>query len=155
MNLMLDTRDENVFFVYLSHRNPEREGDIKTKVLYELTPGIDAVITLPFHREPGQVTSKYHFIEQTLLLEEKYSNNHILLDNSKTNGEEWRKNGGIDIRYLPNEFDESHTLFDHMSKLVNLDPHMIQFCLSFIRYLRSNPDYSIEHLREPVKVKKL
>jgi len=156
---MIKNREKNDFFIFLSHRNPEREGMTKARVLYELVPEIDAVETLPFHKAPGSkiVTSK------ALWIKEKYEldsiNNCYLIDDTKKNGFDFRKNGGIDIRYLLNGFNESHTLADHMSKLANLDPYMIQFAISYIEFSKNNPYYinevDISMAESHEKVKKL
>ncbi len=138
---ILDTRGENDFFIFLSHKNPEREGLVKAKKLYELFPDIDAVETLPFHIEPGtkRVNSKALWIKQVYGLENL--DNCYLLDNSRSNCKDFRKHGGNFVRYLPDGFDDTHTLADHMSKLNLLDPYMFQFALSFINYFRNNSNY--------------
>ena len=154
---MLENRGENDFFIFLSHKNPEREGIIKTKKLYELFPEIDAVETLPFHIEIGskKVNSKALWIKQVYGLENL--NNCYLIDNSKTNCKDFRKHGGIDIRYLPDGFESDCTLADHMSKLAILDPYMLQFVLSYIKYARNNPNYidevdiKMDEVKEKVK----
>ena len=150
---MITMQGENDFFIFISHRNPEREGIIKTRRLYELVPEIDAVLTLPFHKEAGcsEMNSKSAFIQETLEL--PYLDNCILIDNSRLNCIDWRRNGGTDIRYLPDGFNDDHTLYDYMSKLDNLDPYMINFILTLIKYSRENPEYTEE--LEKVKVKKL
>lgn len=150
---MIATKDKNAFFIFVSHRNPEREGIIKTRRLYELIPEIDGVITLPFHEKIGssKVSDKGLCVMQTLLLESL--DNAILIDNSKSNGKAWRSRNGIDIRYLENGFESDNTLSDHMFKLVNLDPHMIQFCLSYINYVRKHPEYSEKV--DKIKIKKI
>lgn len=138
---MLANRLENDYFIFLSHKNPEREGVVKTKKLYELFPEIDAVETLPFHVEAGskRVNSKALWIKQVYGLENL--DNCYLLDNSRSNCKDFRKHGGNFIRYLPESFDKQHTLADHMSKLDSLDPYMFQFAMSFIDYTRGNVDY--------------
>ena len=154
---MLQTRGENDFFIFLSHKNPEREGNIKARRLYELFPDIDVVETLPFHIEPGskQVNSKALWIKQVYALENL--DNCYLIDNSKTNGKDFRKHGGYDIRYLPESFNKKHTLADHISKLDSLDPNMIQFAISYIKYAREHPDYinnvdiKMDEVKEKVK----
>ena len=148
---MIETKGPNDFFIFVSHRNPEREGIIKTRRLYELIPEIDGVITLPFHEKVGscKVNDKGLWVMQTLLLENL--DNAVLIDNSKSNGKAWRARNGIDIRYLENGFDSDNTLSDHMFKLANLDPHMIQFSLSFIEYARKYPEYSDEVDNQKVK----
>lgn len=141
VNYMLKNKSFNDFFIFVSHRNPEREGVIKTRRLYELFPGIDGVITLPFHEKVGssKMNDKGLWVMQTLLLENL--DNAILIDNSKTNGKNWRNRNGIDIRYLPEGFSDKHSITDHLSKLTNMDPHMIQFALSFIEFARKYPEY--------------
>lgn len=152
INFMIANKGEDDFFIYLSHRNPVREGETKTRRLYELTPGIDAVVTLPYHIEFGSkdVNSKGLWIKQYLDLDNL--DNCYLIDNSKSNGKDWRKHGGIDIRYLPSGFSNSHSLSDHMAKLADLDPYNIQFCIAYIEYARNHPEYSCE--KEMIKVKK-
>jgi len=157
INNMLKNRGENDFFIFLSHKNPEREGVVKAKRLYELFPSVDAVETLPFHIEPGVkcVNSKALWIKQVYNLDNL--DNCYLIDNSKTNGIDFRKHGGYDIRYLPEGFTRKHTLADHMSKLTSLDPSMIQFALSYINYARNNPSYidevdiTMDEAKEKVK----
>lgn len=155
INEMLKNRGEHDYFIFVSHRNPEREGVIKTRRLYELFPEIDAVETLPFHAEPGVKTmnSKAVFIKEIYNLDNL--NNCCLIDNSKNNCKDFRKYGGYDIRYLPEGFNDKHTLADHMSKLTNLDPYMIQFAISYIKYSRSNPNYvsKVDIDMDKVKVK--
>ena len=155
---MLENRGENDFFIFLSHKNPDREGIIKTRRLYELFPEIDAVETLPFHAEPGIKTmnSKALFIKEIYNLENL--NNCYLIDNSKSNGKDFRKYNGYDIRYLPEGFNNRHTLADHMSKLTYLDPFMIQFAISYIKYARRHPKYvqkvDVEMNKGKSKIKK-
>ena len=145
VNQMLEMRDQKgdkkYFFIYLSHRNPEREGIEKMLQLYKLTPKIDAILTLPYHIEVGskEVSSKGAWVKQSLALDNL--NNCILVDNSKSNCKEWRKQGGIDIRYLTEGFENPYVLEDHLLRLPSLDPYAIQFALSCIRYIRENPNY--------------
>lgn len=141
---MIATKGENDFFIFISHRNPEREGIVKTRRLYELVPEIDAVLTLPFHKKAGcnEMNSKSAFIQEKLEL--PYLDNCILIDNSRTNCIDWQKNGGTYIRYLPDGFNEEHSLSDHMSKLSNLDPYMINFILTLLKYSRENSKYAEE-----------
>lgn len=145
VNQMLEMRDQKgekkYFFIYLSHRNPEREGLEKMLQLYKLTPKIDAILTLPYHVEVGskEVSSKGAWVKQSLALDNL--NNCILVDNSKSNCKEWRKQGGIDIRYLTEGFENPYVLEDHLLRLPSLDPYAIQFALSCIRYIRENPNY--------------
>ena len=145
VNQMLEMRDQKgdkkYFFIYLSHRNPEREGLEKMLQLYKLTPKIDAILTLPYHIEVGskEVSSKGAWVKQSLALDNL--NNCILVDNSKSNCKEWRKQGGIDIRFLTRGFEEPYNLEDHLLRLPSLDPYAIQFALSCIRYIRENPNY--------------
>lgn len=154
INNMIKNKEPNEFFIFVSHRNPEREGVIKTRRLYELFPEIDGVITLPFHEKVGssKVNDKGLWVMQTLLLENL--DKAILIDNSKSNGKTWRSRNGIDIRFLEDGFDEDSTLTDHMFKIDNLDPHMIQFALSFIDYVRKHPEYA-EEVENREKIKKL
>ena len=81
--------------------------------------------------------------------------NCYLIDNSKNNCKDFRKYGGYDIRYLPEGFNKKHTLADHMSRLTDLDPHMIQFAISYIRYSRRYPKYTskVDINMDKVKVK--
>ena len=151
LNNIIENRGENEFFIFVSHRNPEREAIIKTERLYELFPEIDGVITLPF-RENGKMTDKGLCVQQTLLLENL--DNSILIDNSRSNCLMWRDRNGIDIRFLPEGFNERHTLSDHMTKLAVSDPYMLQFCLSYIEYSRLHPEYT-EEIDSKQKVKKL
>lgn len=145
VNQMLEMRDQKgdkkYFFIYLSHRNPEREGLEKMLQLYKLTPKIDAILTLPYHIEVGskEVSSKGAWVKQSLALDNL--NNCILVDNSKSNCKEWRKQGGIDIRYLTEGFENPYVLEDHLLRLPSLDPYAIQFALSGIKYIRENPNY--------------
>lgn len=145
VNQMLEMRDQKgdkkYFFIYLSHRNPEREGLEKMLQLYKLTPKIDAILTLPYHIEVGskEVSSKGAWVKQSLALDNL--NNCILVDNSKSNCKEWRKQGGIDIRYLTEGFESPYVLEDHLLRLPSLDPYAIQFALSGIKYIRENPNY--------------
>ena len=145
VNQMLEMRDQKgdkkYFFIYLSHRNPEREGLEKMLQLYKLTPKIDAILTLPYHIEVGskEVSSKGAWVKQSLALDNL--NNCILVDNSKSNCKEWRKQGGIDIRYLTEGFESPYVLENHLLRLPSLDPYAIQFALSCIRYIRENPNY--------------
>ena len=138
---ILDSRQENDFVIFLSHRNPEREGTIKTKILYELFPEVDAIETLPFHLERGSkvVNSKALWIKQVYGLESL--NNCYLIDNTRKNCKDFKTHGGNFIRYLQDGFDEESTLSDYMSKLTTLDPHMLQFAVSFVDYCKNNPDY--------------
>ena len=154
IKFMILNKSKNDFFIFVSHRNPVREAIIKTRRLYELVPEIDGIITPPFHEEIGaeQMSNKGLFVMQ--LLELDNLDNCILIDNSKSNGIRWRKLGGYDIRFLPEGFQSYHTLTDHMSKITNLDPYMIQFCISYIKYARIHPEYPDE-IHEFEKVKKL
>lgn len=155
VNQMLEMRDQKgdkkYFFIYLSHRNPEREGLEKMLQLYKLTPKIDAILTLPYHIEVGskEVSSKGAWVKQSLALDNL--NNCILVDNSKSNCKEWRKQGGIDIRYLTEGFESPYVLEDHLLRLPSLDPYAIQFALSCIRYIRENSNY-LDTINENQKV---
>ena len=159
INNLLSQRRENDFFIFISHRNPEREGVTKTRRLYELFPEIDAVETIPFHEEKGskKVNSKALYIKEMYALDNL--DKCILIDNSRGNCLDFRKNGGMDIRFLPEGFKKRHTLSDHLSKISDLDPTMLQFAISYIKYARKHPDYVDEvdiPLREASeKVKKL
>ena len=64
-------KNEKDFFIFVSHRNPEREAIIKTRRLYELVPEIDGIITPPFHEEIGaeQMSNKGLFVMQILELD--------------------------------------------------------------------------------------
>lgn len=149
VNQMLEMRDQDgdkkYFFIYLSHRNPEREGLEKMLQLYKLTPKIDAILTLPYHIEVGsqEVSSKGAWVKQSLALDNL--SNCILIDNSKSNCKDWSKKkekyDGISIRYLTEGFEENMSLEDHLLKIATLDPYAIQFALSCIRYIRENPNY--------------
>lgn len=155
VNQMLEMRDQKgdkkYFFIYLSHRNPEREGLEKMLQLYKLTPKIDAILTLPYHIEVGskEVSSKGAWVKQSLALDNL--NNCILVDNSKSNCKEWRKQGGIDIRYLTEGFENPYVLEDHLLRLPSLDPYAIQFALSGIKYIRENPNY-LDTIKDNQKV---
>lgn len=144
INGMLKNRAKNEFFIYLSHINPPREGEIKTRRLYELTPGIDAVMTLPYHVKPGtkEVSSKADFLKTSLALDTL--KNCILIDNSKSNGRDWRYRGGTDIRFLPEGHELDADLADRIMKLTYLDPYVIGQSLVLINYLKEHPDYNIE-----------
>lgn len=160
INGMIETKGENEYFIFISHRNPEREGVIKTRRLYELVPKIDAVLTLEFHKDgSSDMTNKSLFLQEKLEL--PYLDNCILIDNSRSNCIDWYKNGGTYIRFLPGGFPECHTLFDRMSKLeynsrkesVDYDPYNINFILTLIKYIKENPEYADE--LDKVKIKKL
>ena len=98
------------------------------------------------------MTDKGLWVQQTLLLENL--DNCILIDNSKSNCKKWRKRNGVDVRFLPDGYITCHTLADHISKLANLDPFMLQLALSFIQYARIHPEY-VDEFDQPMKVKKL
>lgn len=155
VNYMLNNREENCFFIYLSHRNPEREGLEKMLELYRLTPGIDAILTLPYHIEAGskKVNSKALWVKQSLVLENL--DNCILIDNSKSNCKDWRKHGGTDIRFLTDGFPKEFDLEEHLLRLPSLDPYAIQFAISCIEYIRKreNKDY-LENMNEQAKTLK-
>ena len=155
INHMLQKREKNYFFIYLSHRNPIREGYEKMLKLYELTPNIDAIITLPYHIETGskEVNSKALWVKQSLALENL--NNCILIDNSRSNCKDWRKQGGIDIRYLTDGVVQTHSINNHLLKLTSLDPYYIQFVLSYIKYIRQNTSYTVVDLDNNFKEKVL
>lgn len=155
INHMLQKREKNYFFIYLSHRNPIREGYEKMLKLYELTPNIDAIITLPYHIETGskEVNSKALWVKQSLALENL--NNCILIDNSRSNCKDWRKQGGIDIRYLTDGVEQTHSINNHLLKLTSLDPYYIQFVLSYIKYIRQNTSYTVVDLDNNFKEKVL
>lgn len=155
INHMLQKREKNYFFIYLSHRNPIREGHEKMLKLYELTPNIDAIITLPYHIETGskEVNSKALWVKQSLALENL--NNCILIDNSRSNCKDWRKQGGIDIRYLTDGVVQTHSINNHLLKLTSLDPYYIQFVLSYIKYIRQNTSYTVVDLDNNFKEKVL
>ncbi|MBR3660951.1 MAG: hypothetical protein IKN63_03495 [Bacilli bacterium] len=152
---ILDSREESDFVIFLSHRNPEREGIVKTKILYELFPEVDAIEILPFHLERGSkvVNSKALWLKQVYNLESL--NNCYLIDNARKNCKDFKMHGGNFIRYLQDGFDEESTLSDYMSKLTNLDPYMLQFAVSFVNYCRNNPDYLKEVDISMDKVKSL
>ena len=156
---ILTNRDKNTFVIFISHRNPEREGIIKMERLYELFPEVDAIETIPFHEEKGSdiVNSKALYIKEVYALDSL--ENCILIDNSRGNCLDFRKHGGMDIRYLPQGFSKKHKLSDHLSKISNLDPTMFQFVISYINYARENPEY-IDEVDIPLentssKIKKL
>ena len=156
---ILQNRRSNDFFIFISHRNPEREGIVKIIKLYELFPEIDAIETIPFHIEVGSkvVNSKANYIKDMYALDSL--DNCILIDDSRTNGKDFRKHGGMDIRFLPNGFTENHTLSDHLSKISDLNPNRIQLALSYIKCARQNPD-NVEEIDEFIadtvtKIKKL
>ena len=154
INYLLENRNKNDFFIFASHRNPEREGEIKTRRLYELFPKIDGVITLPFHKELGAAKSnpKSLCVMQTLQLDNL--NNAWLIDNSKPNCKDFRSNSGRSIGYIPDGFNEYDSLDDHMSKLVNLDPFNLQFCLSYIQHVIKHPEYVDEIKAREAKIKR-
>ena len=151
---IIKNKGDNVFVVACSHRNPVREGETKTQRLYEKLPELDLVITLPYHVQVGfdEVNSKALYVKKVLSLETL--ENCLLIDNAKKNCRDWRRNGGIDINFLPYGYKEEHTLADHISKLATLDPHGIQFALSYIDYARKHPEY-VNEVDVPMKVKKL
>lgn len=152
IKFMIANKNEKDFFIFVSHRNPEREAIIKTQRLYELVPEIDGIITPPFHEEIGADEMSNKGLKVIDVLELDNLDNCILIDNSKSNGIRWRKLGGYDIRFLPEGFQTYHTLTDHMSKITNLDPYKIQFCLSYIEYARLHPKYPNEvHQLEKTK----
>lgn len=143
VNKMIEQKDEKTFFIYLSHCNPEREGLEKMLQLYKLTPQIDAIITLPYHIGNGskEVNSKGTWVKQSLALDNL--DKCILIDNSKSNCKEWRRQGGIDIRYLTDGFELPYILEEHLLRLPSLDPTNIQFIISCIKHVRDekNKDY--------------
>ena len=157
INYLLQNRRENDFYIFLSHYNPEREAEIKTKKWYELFPTIDAVETLPFHTERGGKI----FNVKALWLKETYGlenlNNCWIIDNDFTNCRDFKRSGGRYMHFLSKGFDGSHTLVDHLSKLTSLNPYDIQFAISFIEYCAENPEYSDELLAsdEEPKILKL
>ena len=159
LNGILNNREDNFFVIACSHRNPVSEGIVKTKKLYEEFPGLDFVITMPFHVEigSGEMNSKAEFVKKLLLLDDLH--NCILIDDAKKNCVDFRKHNGMDIKFLPNghKAHNEDKPSDHLSKLNELDPYMIQFCISYIEYLRKNREYYYEVNKdvEEVKVKKL
>lgn len=148
---MIANRGPNEYYIFLSHRNPIREGIIKTKRLYELIPEIDGIITLPFHEGTNEMTDKGLWVLQTLQLDNL--NNAILIDNSKSNCKKWRAREGIDIRFEPDGFNVTHSLADHLSRLTELDSYNLQLCYSFIKYVRDNPGYA-DLYEHKIKVKR-
>ena len=154
INEMLKNRKKNEFFIYLSHINPIREGIIKTRRLYELTPDIDAVMTLPYHIKPGtkEVSSKADFLKNSLALDTL--ENCILIDNSKSNGRDWRGHGGTDIRFLPEGHDTNADLMDRIMKLTYLDPYAICNSVVLINYLKANQNYCMEDEETKKLIKK-
>ena len=138
---LLNNRSNNTFVIFISHRNPEREGITKTKRLYELFPNVDCIETLPFHEKIGTdiISSKALYIKEVYALDNLKK--CILIDNSRGNCLDFRKYGGMDIRFLPEGYKKKHTLADHLSKLSDLDPTMLQFVISYIRYARKHPKY--------------
>lgn len=156
---MLENRRPNDFFIFISHRNPQREGVTKIRKMYELFPEIDAVDTIPFHIEVGSkiVSSKANYIKEMYALDSL--ENCILIDDSRTNCKDFRMHGGVDIRFLPNGYSKQHTLADHMTKINELNPYRIQLALSYIKCVRKYSD-NVEEVNDFVaetvsKVKKL
>ena len=141
MRNLLSLKNENTFFIFLSHRNPEREGIAKISKLYQLFPEIDAIETLPFHESKGskKKNSKALYLKEIYALDSL--ENCILIDNSRSVCIDFRENGGTDIRFMPNGFTNKNTLSDHISRLIELDPYKIQMALSYIRYARLHPEY--------------
>lgn len=137
----LANKPDNTFVILISHRNPIREGNTKTRKLYKLFPNVDAIETIQFHEEIGSnvISSKAEYIQKTYGIRDL--SNCILIDNTRGNCLDFREHGGMDIRYLPTGFNKKHTLADHLSKISDLDPTMLQFVISYINYARENPDY--------------
>ena len=150
MRYILENKRENDFFIFLSHRNPEREAITKMKRLYELFPEIDAVETLPFHIEVGSkiMNSKANYIKEIYGLPSL--ENCILIDDSRTNGKDFRKQGGVDIRFLLNGFGHNQKLSDHLARITELDPHRIQLALTYIKLVRKYPD-RVQEINEFIK----
>lgn len=151
MNQMLRNREDNEFYIYLSHCNPEREGIIKTERLYEHTPKIDGIMTLPFHVEVGksEISSKAKHLLTNLQIDSL--TNCVLIDNSKRNCRDWRNYGGTDIRFLPTGHAPNEDDIDRITKISSLDPRLIKRSLELIKYLRANPICNEESTKKLIK----
>ena len=156
INHLLANKRPNEFFIFLSHRNPVREGIIKAKVLYELCPEIDAVETLPFHIKTGacEPTSKALWLQEVYGL--KTFANICFFDDSKAITKDVIKHFGNAIRVLTNGFNDKHTLVDHISKVPCLDPFMMSIAVSYARYVKEHPgcheelDVPLEEIRRQI-----
>lgn len=105
----------------LTHCNTESEINVKKKFVERYMPNIE-LIAVPFHKEKYQqgkkraMTSKAEFFMEKMQLSTLY--NVTLIDDNKKNGEMWKKNGGIYIK-----FDERVCNNVYSQSLSNLFPY--------------------------------
>ena len=167
LNYLLENRPDNVFYVFVSHRNPEREGELKVKILNALFPKNDGILTPSFHKAPGsvEINAKGEIIKEAFQLNKDEFKNVWLLDDDKSNGKSVKEQGGKYIQFLSNGFDSSHTLFDRMTKISSIsdlekpdnspfDPYNLSFKMTLIDYIKEHPEYVKELKAKDVKIKR-
>ena len=110
MNELINNHDDNVFILYLSHYNPEREAVLKIKRYYEYSldnngeSKIDGIIMLPVFEERYEpngknrnITSKALPLFSQLGLSPRYLSRCYLIDDSGRVRREFKDRGGIVI----------------------------------------------------------
>ncbi len=100
------------FYVFLTHYNPRREESLKIMTYYKYCPGIDAIITLPFHIMIGSSiqNSKAKVARSILGITPNEFCHCYLIDNSLGNCNNFMQNSGNAIPFYQFGFPEYGSL---------------------------------------------
>lgn len=152
INHLINNHDENVFVLYLSHYNPEREAVLKIQRYYEYSldskgeSNLDGIIVLPVFEERYEPNGKKRMINSKAIslisqlgLSLRYLSKCFLIDDSGSVRRDFKERGGIVIpAYLEkgylSEFEDDKD--DRQRVIINWDPYHFQTILSKIDYER-------------------
>lgn len=152
INYLINNHDDNVFVLYLSHYNPEREAVLKIQKYYEYTldskgeSKLDGILTLPVFEERYEpngknrtITSKAMPLFSQLGLSSRYLSKCYLIDDSGRVRRDFKERGGIVIpAYLEKGYLEyfEDDKADRQRVITNWDIIFFQTILSKIDYER-------------------
>ena len=152
MNYLINNHDDNVFVLYLSHYNPEREAVLKIQKYYEYTldnngeSKLDGIIMLPVFEERYEpngkdrtINSKATVLTTQLGISPRYFSKCYLIDDSGSVRRDFKERGGIVIpAYLEKGYLEyfEDDKDDRQRVITDWDICFFQTILSKIEYER-------------------
>lgn len=148
INSLINNRRLNDYFILLSHYNPEREAVKKIQYFSKLFPQIDAIVTVPFHKEPYQkgknrkMTSKMGYLLLDVLapvfrLFPNIRNHIYMVDDSRSVSKDTISKSIKSIPYLPSKRNPAGTNFNGITNpgiLTDLTPNNLQMAIAYHDY---------------------
>lgn len=159
VNELLNNRPSNVYYIIVSHYNPIREAIKKITYFSKLFPNIDAIFTVPFHKElysekaDRKMNSKAEFL-LSMLPFPNVSKHIYFVDDSHSVTKDNYTHGIKSIPFLPNGRDgivDFNPISNHAGMVTSLNPIELEMAMNY-------HDYYYEQMvqdMEAAKIKKI